>query len=160
MPPAGGAASSIGPDQARGGTLAKNQYHEHLEQIPLFRGLDEDELNAVGQTATELDYEAGRVLMREGARAHEMFVLMEGSVEVTRDGEHVADIGAGGFVGEMALLAHSPRTSTVTAKTDVVVLHIDGRDFGTLMVRVPEIASKMLPIVAARVVENTDHHSH
>ena len=98
--------------------------------------------------------------MREGARAHEMFVVMQGAVEVTQDGEHVADVGAGGFVGEMALLAHSARNSTVTTKTDVVVLHIDGREFGTLLNRVPEIAAKMLPIVAARVVENSDHHSH
>ena len=140
--------------------MAKNQYHEHLQQVPMFKGLDSDELDAVGQTATELDYAAGRVLMREGARAHEMFVLMKGTVEVTKDGEHVADVGAGGFVGEMALLTHSPRNSTVTAKTDVVVLHIDGREFGTLTTRVPEIAAKMLPVVAARVVENTDHHSH
>ncbi|MFW2335528.1 cyclic nucleotide-binding domain-containing protein [Ilumatobacter sp.] len=140
--------------------MAKNEYHEHLLQVPLFAGLDHDELDAVGQTATELDYEAGRVLMREGARAHEMFVVLEGTVEVTQDGEHVADIGAGGFVGEMALLAHSARNSTVTAKTDVVVLHIDGREFGTLMTRVPELAAKMLPVVATRVVENSDHHSH
>ncbi len=139
--------------------MAKNQYHEHLRQVPLFAGLDSDELDAVGQTATELDYEAGHVLMHEGARAHEMFVLMEGTVEVTKDGEHVADIGAGGFVGEMALLSHSSRNSTVTATTDVVVLHIDGREFGTLLTRVPTIAAKMLPIVATRVVENSDHHS-
>lgn len=140
--------------------VSKNSYHEHLQQVPLFAGLDHSELDAVGQTATELDYKAGRVLMHEGARAHEMFVVMKGSVEVTREGEHVADIGAGGFVGEMALLAHSSRSSTVTATSDIVVLHIDGREFGTLLDRVPEIAAKMLPVVAARVVENSDHHSH
>ena len=140
--------------------MPKNAYHEHLQQVPLFAELDHDELDAVGQTATELDYEAGRVLMRQGARAHEMFVVMEGTVSVTKDGEHVADIGAGGFVGEMALLAHSPRNSTVTAASDVVVLHIDGREFGTLLDRVPEIAAKMLPIVAARVIANSDDHEH
>ena len=140
--------------------MSKNEYHDHLQQVPLFAGLTHPELDAVGQTATELDYEAGRVLMRQGARAHEMFVVMSGSVEVSRDGEHIADVGSGGFVGEMALLNHGPRSSTVTAKTDVVVLHIDGREFGTLLDRVPEIAVKMLPIIAARVVENSDHHSH
>ncbi len=140
--------------------MAKKSHHEHLREVPLFASLDAKELDAVGLTATELDLSAGRVLMREGERAHEMYVLIDGTVDVTKDGAHVADVGAGGFVGEMALLAHSARNSTVTAKTDVVVLHIDGREFGTLLNRVPTIAAKMLPIVAGRVIENSDHHSH
>ena len=139
--------------------MAKKSHHEHLRQVPLFANLDAKELDAAGQTATELEFPAGRVLMREGERAHEMYILTDGTVEVTKDGAHVADVGPGGFVGEMALLAHSARNSTVTAKTDVVVIHIDGREFGTLLTRVPTIAAKMLPIVAGRVIENSDHHS-
>lgn len=140
--------------------MARKSHHEHLRRVPLFSSLDNDELDAVGQTATELDYDAGRVLMNEGARAHEMFVIVEGTVEVTKGGEHVADVGAGGFVGEMALLANANRNSTVTAKTKVDVLHIDGREFTTLLRRVPEIAVKMLPIVAGRVIDNSDSHEH
>lgn len=140
--------------------MAKKSHHEHLREVPLFASLDGKELDAVGLTATELDFPAGRVLMREGERAHEMYVLIEGTVEVTQDGTHIADVGSGGFVGEMALLAHSSRNSTVTAKSDIVVLHIDGREFTTLLTRVPTIAAKMLPIVAGRVVDNSDHHSH
>ncbi len=140
--------------------MAKKSHHEHLREVPLFANLDAKELDAVGLTATELDYPAGRVLMREGERAHEMYVLVEGTVDVTQGDTHVADVGPGGFVGEMALLAHSGRNSTVTAKTDIVVLHIDGREFSTLLNRVPTIAAKMLPIVAGRVVDNSDHHSH
>lgn len=140
--------------------MAKKSHHEHLRQVPLFSNLSAKELDAVGQTATELDYEPGRVLMREGERAHEMFVLVDGTVEVTKNGDHIADVGAGGFVGEMALLAHSARNSTVTTTSDAVVLHIDGRAFGSLLERVPTIALKMLPVVAGRVVENSDHHSH
>ncbi len=140
--------------------MAKKSHHEHLRQVPLFAKLDAKELDAVGETATELDYGSGRVLMREGERAHEMFVVVEGAVEVTHDGAHVADVGSGGFVGEMALLTNSSRNSTVTTTTDSVVLHIDGRQFGSLLERVPSIAVKMLPVVAGRVVENSDHHSH
>ncbi len=139
--------------------MARKSHHEHLRQVPLFANLDAKELDAVGVTATELEYGAGEVLMREGERPHEMFVVIEGQVEVTKDGEHVADVGAGGFVGEMALLAHTTRNSTVTTKTDAVVLHIDGREFGTLLGSVPTIAAKMLPVVASRVIENSDHHT-
>lgn len=137
--------------------MARNKYHEHLRQVPLFADLDDDELDHVGQAATELDFKAGKVLMREGSTAHEMFVITSGTVEVTRDGEHVADIGPGGFAGEMALLTHAHRNSTVTATTDITVIHIDGRSFSALLAEVPQIAVKMLPIVATRVA--TDHHS-
>ena len=140
--------------------MAKKSHHEHLREVPLFASLDASELDSVGLTATELDYDAGYVLMHEGARAHEMYVIIDGTVEVTKDGDHVADVGEGGFVGEMALLSNSHRNSTVTAKTDITVLHIDGREFTTLLRRVPTIAAKMLPVVAGRVVENSDDHSH
>lgn len=140
--------------------MAKDQYHEYLRQVPLFADLDPGELDRVTRAATDLELGAGSVLMREGSTANEMVVVVAGTLEVTRDGEHVADIGPGGFAGEMALLTHSHRNSTVTTKTDCSVLHIDGRAFATLLDEVPTIAVKMLPIVAGRVSENSDHHSH
>jgi len=135
-------------------------YHDFLRQVPLFAGLDDHELDAVDRTTTELNFPAGRVLLHEGRLAHEMFVVLDGTLEVTRDGEYIADIDTGGFAGEMALLSHSHRSSTVTAKTDVRLIHIDGREFATLLHEVPDIARKMLPVVASRVADSTDHHTH
>jgi CRP-like cAMP-binding protein len=126
----------------------------------LFRDLDNRELDAVGAVVTDLRFKAGQVLIRQGDSAHEMFIVTVGELAVTRDGEHIADIGPGSFAGEMAVLARSQRNSTVTATTDVEVLHIDGRSLQTLFADVPEIAVKMLPIVAGRVIENSDHHAH
>ena len=140
--------------------MAKDSYHDYLKQVPLFADLDKGELDRVAQAATDLELEAGNVLMREGTMANEMVVVVDGTLEVTRDGQHVAEIGAGGFAGEMALLTHAHRNSTVTTKTACSVLHIDGRAFTALLTEVPEIAVKMLPIVAGRVTANSDHHSH
>jgi CRP-like cAMP-binding protein len=140
--------------------MAKNEYHNHLREVPLFSGLDDHELDAVGLAATELRFEAGKVLMKEGESAHEMVVVLEGTLEVTRGGDHIADIGPGSFAGEMALLTRAHRNSTVTAKTDIVVLHIDGRSFSAVLEDAPQIAVKMLPVVASRVTANSDHHSH
>ena len=139
--------------------MAKNEYHEYLRRVPLFRDLDNRELDAVGAVVTDLRFNAGDVLIRQGDPAHEMFIVTVGELEVTRDGSHIADIGVGSFAGEMAVLARTQRNSTVTAKTDVEVLHIDGRSLQALFADVPEIAVKMLPIVAGRVVENSDHHT-
>jgi len=139
--------------------MAKNKYNEYLKRVPLFRDLDNRELDAVGAVVTDLRFNAGQVLIRQGDSAHEMFIVTVGELAVTRDGEHIADIGPGSFAGEMAVLARAQRNSTVTPKTDVEVLHIDGRSLQTLFADVPEIAVKMLPIVAGRVIQNSDHHA-
>ncbi|MED5327929.1 MAG: cyclic nucleotide-binding domain-containing protein, partial [Actinomycetota bacterium] len=104
-------------------------YHNHLVTVPLFADLDESELDSVAAITTELNFSAGTALMNEGAGAHEMVVVVDGTLEVTRAGEHVADIGPGGFAGEMAVLTHARRDATVTAKSDIKALHLDGRAF-------------------------------
>lgn len=129
----------------------RHHHDEYLRKIPMFAGLSDHDLQHVRSAATELDLPAGSVLMHEGTMGHEMVVVLEGTLEVTRQGEHIADTGPGGFAGEMALLSHRQRNSTVTAKTDVRVLHIDGRAFLALLDDVPQIAVKMLPVVASRV---------
>ena len=139
--------------------MAKNKYRDYLKAVPLFRDLNSRELDAVGAVVTDMRLEPGRVLMHQGDFAHEMFIVTSGALEVTRDGKHIAEIGPGSFAGEMAVLARSDRNSTVTAKTAVEVLHIEGRSLQRLFGDVPEIAAKMLPIVAGRVAENSDHHT-
>jgi CRP/FNR family cyclic AMP-dependent transcriptional regulator len=134
-------------------------YHDHLKSVPLFADLDADELDAVAAITTELDIKQGSTIITEGASAHEMFVVISGTLEVTRGGQHVADIGPGGFAGEMALLTHARRDATVTAKTDVSVLHLDGRSFGGMLEEAPMVAVKMLPVVAARVIANSNSHN-
>jgi CRP-like cAMP-binding protein len=139
--------------------MAKNKYRDYLKAVPLFGDLNSRELDAVTAVVTDMRLEPGRVLMRQGDYAHEMFIVISGELEVTRAGKHIAKIGPGSFAGEMAVLTRSNRNSTVTAKTDVEILHIEGRSLQRLFDDVPEIAVKMLPIVAGRVVENSDHHT-
>ena len=139
--------------------MAGDKYHEYLKAVPLFRDLDADELDSVGSVVTDLRFDAGDALLREGTPAHDMFIVISGEVEVTRDGEHIADLGQGQFFGEMSVLARTLRHSTVTAKTAVDVLHIDGRSLQALFADVPTVAVKMLPVMASRVIDNIDHYS-
>jgi CRP-like cAMP-binding protein len=137
--------------------MAKHAYHDHLIPIPLFAGLNEDELDAVAHASTQLDFKAGTVITKQGGLGHEMYIVLEGTLEVVRDDEHIADIGEGGFAGELAQLTHTHRTADVIAKTDVSLLHIDGREFSGVIDAAPRIAAKLLPVVAARWAENVDH---
>jgi CRP-like cAMP-binding protein len=116
----------------------------------MFEPLDRHDLDLIASRATLLDFDAGRVLLREGANAHEMMIIVSGTVDVTRGGEHIAEIGSGGFFGEMAVLTEGRRNSTVTTSSHVELLHLTGSAFADLLQEVPEIAVKMLPQIAAR----------
>lgn len=139
--------------------MAKHAYHDHLKRIPIFRGLSDDEYDVLAHAATWLDYEPGKVLMRQGELAHEMFIVVEGTLEVTRDDEHVAEIGPGGFAGEIALITQGHRNSTVVAKTNASVLHVDGREFESVLETAPQIAVKMLPTLAERIHGQSGDHA-
>lgn len=128
-----------------------NRHDDELLQVPLFQGFTKHDLEHIHSVSTTLRVKQGDVLMEEGSTGHEMVVVIEGALEVTHKGQHVADILKGGFAGELALLCHRPRNSKVVAKTDGTILHIDGRGFMALLEDVPHLAVKMLPIVAARV---------
>jgi CRP/FNR family transcriptional regulator, cyclic AMP receptor protein len=140
--------------------MARNAYLARLKSVPLFADLDDHELDLVDRSVTEVNVRAGHVLMQEGQTAHEMVVVVDGSLDVVRGGEHVATLGPGDFAGEMALLAHSHRHATVTATADSKLLVIEGREFLSVVTDAPHLAVKMLPIVAQRVVENTENYTH
>ncbi|WP_395152783.1 cyclic nucleotide-binding domain-containing protein [Ilumatobacter sp.] len=137
--------------------MSKNAYREHMQNVPLLAGLDTKELDEVIDISTDITVPAGRVLIKEGSSVQELIIVIDGNLEVTRNGQHVANIGPGGFAGEMALLTHSTHNATVAASEDSRVLHIEGGAFDVLLKRVPIIAVKMLPIVASRVARPNDH---
>lgn len=139
--------------------MSRNQYHDYLRAVPLFAGVDDHDLDVIGSAVTELSFKEGDVLMRAGSTAREMLIVLDGTLCVKLGDTEIALIEAGGFAGEMGLLAGRPRNADVAAKTAVKVLHIESRSFDNVLAEAPQIAVKMLPIVAKRVVENNSRHS-
>ena len=101
--------------------------------------------------ADVVDRDEGRTLIREGERAQEFFVVVEGSLRVTRKGRRVSDLGAGDFVGEIALVADLPRTATVTTSTSVRLLVLTARGFRGLLGESPSIATKVVQSLGERL---------
>ena len=86
-----------------------------LKSIPLFEDVSDEELGQVAAFAQEVMVDEGRELVREGDFSYEFMVIEDGEAEVTRHGEHIADLGPGDFFGEMGLLEKTPmRLVTLT----------------------------------------------
>jgi CRP-like cAMP-binding protein len=126
---------------------------EALKRAPLFEGLSRRELVQLARVTEDLEVEPGKVLCKEGETGQEFFVIVDGTVEVTRQGRHLADRGGGDFLGEIALLEKTPRTATVTAKTPLRLFVLTRSDFRQLVDENPGVERKVLRTLARRVVE-------
>lgn len=127
-----------------------------LADVPLFAGLSKKELKQIASIADELDFRAGKTLIREGEPGREFFVLLEGGAEVTRGGKTIASRKAGDFFGEIALMCDRPRVATVTTTEPSVALVVTDRDFKNLVKKSPQIALKVLEAVGERLPADAD----
>ena len=117
--------------------LGTNAKIELIKSAPLFENCSKQELEQSPGSPTSSTSAAGKVLIREGERGREFFVIVSGEVEVRRKGRKMATLGPGSFVGEMALLSKIPRVATVTAVTPLDVLVITDRAFLDLLEKMP-----------------------
>jgi len=131
--------------------LRKDTKVELLQAVPLFANCSKAELQRIATLADVLDLGEGATLIREGERGREFLVIVEGSVHVTKRGRKVRDLGAGDFIGEIALISDVPRTATVTATTPVRLLVVTDRAFRALIEETPSIATKVLQSLGERL---------
>ena len=131
--------------------MRKNRKVELLAAVPLFAGCSKRELGEIALVADEIFLPDGETLIREGERGREFLVIESGTVRVTRDGRTLTELGAGEWVGEISLVAGTPRTATVVATSPVRLLVISDRAFQALLRDVPSIATKVLQSLAARL---------
>ena len=121
-----------------------------LKSIPLFEDVPEDELGQIAGFAQEVMVEEGRELVREGDFSYEFMTIEEGEAEVTRNGEHVADLGPGDFFGEMGLLEKTLRNATVTAKTPMRLVTLTGWDLKRMERHIPEAIERVRAAIEER----------
>ena len=121
-----------------------------LKSIPLFEEVGDEELNRIAPFATEESVDAGRDLVREGDFSYEFMAIEEGEAEVTRGGEHVANLGPGDFFGEMGLLERTLRNATVTAKTPMRLVTLSGWDLKRVERAAPQALERVRKVLEER----------
>lgn len=97
--------------------------YESFAKNPLIAGLKQEQIRALFSISHEITLNKGEYLLREGDPANEMFIIMEGSLEVSkydikyRQDYVINTLHAGDSVGELALLDNGPRSASIRAKT-------------------------------------------
>ena len=109
------------------------------------------DMEAIGKFADRIDVEAGKRLVSEGKFGYEFFVIENGTAQVVRGGEHLADLGPGDFFGEMALLGDTERNASVIASTPVTAMVMGEREFRHLARAEPELAEQIREACRARL---------
>jgi CRP-like cAMP-binding protein len=124
--------------------LTQNTKVEALGKVPLLSGLSKRDLSALAKVAEDLEFPAGRTLAREGQMSREFFAIVEGQVELTKNGRRVTTIGPGDFIGEFSLVIGKPREVTATAKTPLRAFVLTERDFKNLLRSNPGVELKVM----------------
>ena len=129
-----------------------------LGRSDLFGHLDAAELAIVAAAARRGRVPAGTVVVRQGDAGSSLYVVVEGLLDVDitfPDGRSrkVRSVGPGAMFGEYSLLTGAPRSATVTARTESILLEITKADLEPTLTRSPELAQAMSATLAAREAE-------
>lgn len=128
-----------------------------LEELSIFRSLTDVERSQLAGRLKGARFIAGEVITRQGADAHNLYMIASGDAEVHVAVEgrsnHVATLGAGDYFGEMGMMTGAPRFATVVAKTDVKCYRLGKSEFEDILQRRPEIAADIAETLARRRVE-------
>ena len=122
-----------------------------LKKVPLFAGLDDKELQEIASSMRERRFKAGDTVTQEGAGGVGFFVVEEGEADVSVGGEAKGSVGPGDYFGEIALINESPRTATLTARTDMLCYGMTPWDFRPLVETNSTIAWKLLTAMAEKM---------
>lgn len=110
---------------------------DRLREIGLFGGLGDEVLKELASSLDLIELEPGAVVFREGDSGREMYVLLDGEMEVLKHSKRkhearVAVLGPGDWFGEMSILDVMPRSATVRAVAPSRLLRITAHDLDGL----------------------------
>jgi CRP/FNR family cyclic AMP-dependent transcriptional regulator len=122
-----------------------------IAAIPLFAGLSKDDQKVVAQYADEVDVPEGTKLAQEGRFAYEFFAIQDGTAEVTREGQTVAELGPGDFFGEIGLLSAERRVASVVARSPMRLVVLTGAQLRAIESRMAPVGERIRAAMSERL---------
>lgn len=125
----------------------REQYIGFLKEVPILKSLNETELMTLADSLIEEKFEAGTTIFNQNETGDFFYIIKEGNVicsqkDATGTDKEVANLTAGNYFGEVALLTRKPRQATVKAVLSTVVLAIDRATFQRIMGNLEEIMKR------------------
>jgi CRP-like cAMP-binding protein len=114
-----------------------------LKKIPLFADVPEETLGKIAPWATTEEWPEGKEIVKEGGFSNHFYAILDGSVKVEREGQHIADLGAGDVFGEQGILERSERSATVTATSEVHLVKIEHWELSRMRSSMPEVVEEL-----------------
>jgi CRP-like cAMP-binding protein len=96
-------------------------------------------------------FEAGEIIIEEGQSDATIYVIRSGEVQVVHNGEELAVLGEGDLFGEMALIDNMPRSATIIALTDTVVVPVNHDHFYALLQKAPVFGATVMHVISSRL---------
>jgi CRP-like cAMP-binding protein len=128
---------------ARARLEAALAFREEVAAMPLFHDLSPAELDVLLARLVPVAVAEGETVIRQGEAGQRFYAIRSGAVDVERDGQVLARLGAGEAFGEIALLLDVPRTASVIAVEPTALLALEAEDFRDLLAgylgRAPEL---------------------
>lgn len=125
-------------------SIKRDQKIDLLKKVPMFSNLSNRQLIEIAKHAQQVAVKAGEVLAKQGSKGWEFFFIIEGKAQVQKDGKAIRKLTSGDFFGEISLIDQEPRTATVIADTDMILLVVDTRSFAHLLETIPGLQGKII----------------
>jgi small-conductance mechanosensitive channel len=139
-------------DESRVAEVVKDR-RAAIDGVDFLRPLSEDAKDRLARRGHRKVFAAGETIIRAGETGRELYVIRRGEVAIKVGAQEIAKLGAGDFVGELALLTGKERTANIVALGETEVFEIDEHMFKDVIQNEPKIAEEISRIVAERQAE-------
>jgi CRP/FNR family cyclic AMP-dependent transcriptional regulator len=153
----------LGPETQAGELLTESEKDLYrllekssfLKKVPLFKEISENYLIPLAKIVHSVRLKGGETLFHQGDRGDALYLIRFGSINVQVNGVEVNRMGAGEYLGEMALLDDTPRSASCIAIEDTELLKIKASDFETVVRSQPSVVFAMIRTLAERLRQQT-----
>lgn len=132
-------------------TLTTLERAIRLQKVELFSDLETSMLALLASIASQVEVKRGEVLVEQNHLLSTLYVVLDGSIEMTRSGRTMFRVGADETIGNWALFDEQPSVVTATALEDTSLLRIDREDFFDLLTDHSEATREMFQALFKRV---------
>lgn len=131
------------------------KYHELAKRVPLFNGLDAEDVAKIFAKGMTMEVEKGNMLFYQGTTGNQMYVVLGGRIDLFDGKKHLASLRTGDLFGEMAVILNEPRSASAMAGETSRVFVLSETVFQKLMTKhaAIRILLNIIGVMARRIRE-------